>query len=272
MKKIIIIIILVLSFQGCTDLEESPESNLTVNQFYKTTEDAVSAVNAIYHRMFTEWLVLYNRQLMMLEMATDDVSAGPRTRSSQVIDLSKINYVPNNTGLNWTWQYSYDAINRANIAIDRISVLDPGVIDSKLQDRLLNEAKFLRAWNYFNLVRWFGSVPLIVHETSSLSPGELHISNTPEEQIYELIIKDLKAAELLPAPGSYPDVDAGRATAGAAKALLAKVYLRQGEWQKSASKAKELMDSGWYGLFEDFSDVFSPESKNGKEHIFFHSI
>jgi len=268
MKKYTLISLLVLSFQACTDLEESPESNLTVDQFYNTSEDAESAVNAIYHRMFTEWLVLYNRQLMMLEMATDDVSAGPRTRSSQVIDLSKINYVPNNTGLNWTWQYSYDAINRANIAIDRIALLHPDVIDSKLQNRLINEAKFLRAWNYFNLVRWFGSVPLILKETSSLSLEKLQVSNTAESQIYEQIIKDLEAAEALPIPGSYADIDAGRATAGAAKILLAKVYLRKGEWQKSAAKTKELMDSGWYGLFEEFASVFSPESKNGKEHIF----
>ncbi|TXK49356.1 RagB/SusD family nutrient uptake outer membrane protein [Pontibacter qinzhouensis] len=266
MKKLTYILLL-FSF-SCTNLEEVPPSNLTTEQFYKNEKDALAAVNAIYHRMFTEQLVLFNRQLMMLEMATDDVTAGPRTRSAQVVDMSKLQHVPNNTAVEWTWQYTYEAINRANIAVDRIEALGEDVINSELKTRLVNEAKLLRAWNYFNLVRWFGPVPLILHETTSLTNEALQVQQASEEVLYNQIILDLTSAESLPAPGTYATADAGRVTAGAAKTLLAKVYLTRKEWGKAADKLKEVIDLGWYSLFDNFADVYNVATKNGKEHIF----
>lgn len=263
MKKILLISL--LSLAACVSLEEEPESQLTTEQFYRNQSDAIAAVNAVYHRMFTEWLVLYNRQLMMFEMATDDVTAGPRTRSTQVIDMAKLNHVPNNTGVEWTWQYSYDAINRANIAIDRIERMDGAVIEESLKNRLIREAKFLRAWNYFNLVRWFGPVPLVLQETTSLGQENLNVSNASEEDIYQQVIEDLTEAENLPGPG---ELEPGRATAGAAKTLLIKVYLNRKDWQSAVDKSRELIGLEWYALFEDFADVFNVASKNGREHIF----
>jgi starch-binding outer membrane protein, SusD/RagB family len=86
--------------------------------------------------------------------------------------------------------------------------------------------------------------------------------------VYAQIIDDLTQAEALPAPGEYSSKDIGRATSGAAKALLAKVYLTREDWAKSAEKAKEIIDSNWYELFGNYADVFNVATKNGKEHIF----
>ena len=89
-----------------------------------------------------------------------------------------------------------------------------------------------------------------------------------EEAVYEQIISDLKDAENLPKPSELSKEDGGRATAGSAKALLAKVYLTRQQWELAAEKAKEVIDLGWYDLFDDFKDVFDPSKQNGKEHIF----
>jgi hypothetical protein len=120
---------------------------------------------------------------------------------------------------------------------------------------------------YFNLVRLWGDVPLILQETSSLGKDAIQVSRTPKEEVYQQIIKDLTDAEAL--PKSFSGADAGRATAGAAKSLLAKVYLTRQEWEKAAAKSLEVINGPYgYDLFENYADVFNVATKNGKEHIF----
>ncbi len=117
-------------------------------------------------------------------------------------------------------------------------------------------------------MRWFGDVPIVLHEPRDLSPEALYVAKSPQADVYKQIIADLSSAENLPAPGQYGKNDIGRATAGAAKSLLAKVYLTQQDWAKAAAKSKEVIDAGWYDLFDEFADVFNLATKNGKEHIF----
>src|SRR5207249_9512398 len=119
------------------------------------------------------------------------------------------------------WGNAYRTINRANAVLDRVPAI---TMDTTLRARLLNEARFLRALAYFNLVRYFGDVPLLEHEVTSLSG--LAVSRTPAAQVYPLIVSDLQAAAAA-LPASYSGADVGRATSGAARALLAKVYLTQ---------------------------------------------
>jgi len=201
-------------------------------------------------------------------MATDDYEAGPRARNANVRAISILAHDATNDRMQALWSQSYDLINRSNIAIDRIALIDKANISDKIRNRTINEAKFLRALNYFNLVRWFGDIPIVLHETTSLSPENIYVKNAPQDSVYAQIIRDLKDAENLPAPSEYASTDIGRATAGSAKSLLAKVYLTHKDWQKAADKSKEVIDSNWYGLFNDFADVFNVATKNGKEHIF----
>jgi hypothetical protein len=111
-------------------------------------------------------------------------------------------------------------------------------------------------------------VPLVLHETTEATPEKLYVEKATEEEIYNQIIQDLKDAEALPAANQYGTADIGRATSGAAKSLLAKVYLTHKDWALAAEKSKEVIDSQQYQLFENFSDVFNVATKNGKEHIF----
>jgi tetratricopeptide (TPR) repeat protein len=135
-------------------------------------------------------------------------------------------------------------------------------MDTVLRSRLVNEARFLRGLLYFNLVRMFGSVPLLVKEDPPVDPKPASV-----DDIYNQITEDLSAAEALPA--SYPVGNGrGRATSGAAKAILAKVYLTRKNYQQAAALAKEVIDSKQYSLWADFADVFKLSSRNGKEAIF----
>lgn len=260
------LLISVLSLGSCVSIDEEPESFITAEQFYRNDDEAVSAVNAVYHGLNNATHTLYNRLIQIsTEMASDDYEAGPRARNAHVRALAGLTHDASNDRMLEIWRQSYDVINRANLAIDNIS--SNNLLTPALAARLVNEAKFLRALLYFNLVRWFGPVPLVVHP-QGLSKEELNVSKATEDQVYAQIIADLTDAESLPAPHQYSSSDVGRATAGAAKSLLAKVYLTREQWDLAAAKAKEVIDSNWYGLFEDFADVFDVATKNGREHIF----
>lgn len=252
---------------GCTKLDENPDSLLTTEQYYKSEGDALTAVNSIYNAALNNGgLTMYNRLLHVgMEIMTDDAIAGQRVTNIDVRAMASLTQSTTNDRVDEIWKESYTAIDRANIAIDRIPAIG---MDEAKKARLINEAKFLRGLTYFNLVRLWGDVPLILHETKSLSKDDLQVSRAPVAEVYQQIIADLTSAESLP-PAYTAANDKGRATAGAAKAILAKVYLTQEEWKKAADKSLEVINGPFgYDLFENFADVFNVATKNGKEHIF----
>ncbi|WP_160716331.1 RagB/SusD family nutrient uptake outer membrane protein [Chitinophaga solisilvae] len=268
MKRIYIAAVLIL-LAACSRLDENPEAVLTTDNFYSNEEEAKAAVTAAYRKLYESGQSLYNSLFQIgVEMATDDYEAGPRARNAHVRAISGLTHDASNDRMEQLWKQSYDAINVSNIAIDRIPLIAKDRITESVRSRLVNEAKFLRALHYFNLVRWFGAVPVVLHEPSSLDADALYVEKSPEAAVYAQIIRDLQDAENLPAPGDYSTGDIGRATAGSAKSLLAKVYLTQQDWQRAAAKSKEVIDRGWYALFPDFADVFNVSRKNGSEHIF----
>ncbi len=272
MKHIYYLFALLL-FASCVSLDEDPQSNQVAQQFYRNENDAIAAVNAIYETLHTKDsylpMSLYNGLIhIATEMATDDYAAGPRARNAHVRAIASLTYDASNNRVEEIWRESYMTIDRANVAIDKIADIDGSQIRETMRARLINEAKFLRALSYFNMVRWFGDVPIVLHETSTLSAEALDVAKSPADSVYSQIIRDLKDAEALPKPAEYDATDAGRATCGAAMSLLAKVYLTHKDWALAAQMCKKVIDSGWYDLFENYLDVFDAATKNGKEHIF----
>lgn len=260
-----------LLFTACTTLDEDPQSAQVSDQFYKNENDALAALYATYGALVrgSDGQAMYNRGIQLAtETTTDDLIAGPRAFNPNVQALSRLAHDAFNDRMQALWQDHYQLINYANIAVDRIAAIPEGNISPAKRAQFINEAKFLRALGYFNMVRWFKYIPLQLHETTTLSSSTLNVSQATEEEVYAQIIQDLTDAESLPRPADYTASEAGRATAGSAKALLAKVYLTRQEWQKAAYKAKEVIDDGWYSLFDDFNDVFDSSTKNGREHIF----
>jgi hypothetical protein len=133
----------------------------------------------------------------------------------------------------------------------------------------------VRALLYFNLVRLYGDVPLILHDPSTTNVDELKVPRTPKGEVYQQIIADLSDANQL--PNAYTSGDIGRATSGAAHALLAKVYVTRKDWTNALAELQKVLTAGTfpgatgpynYDLFENYKDAFQKPTKNGKEHIF----
>jgi hypothetical protein len=267
MKKIITLVLSTVLLVSCTELEVTPTSFVTEQNFFKTEDDAIASVTAVYASLNQDpgEQSLFGRNLYFLtDMATDYAAAGVSATNPQVRALSSLTHDATSDRVQLAWRQIYAGINRANVAIDNI----PKVSGSEAtKTRLINEAKFIRALLYFHAVRLWGGVPIVLHEPTSIQVESLKSKRASVDEVYAQIIADLKDAENLPL--TYPANQAGRATSGAAKAILVKVYLTRRDWQNTILKANEVIDGGYgYALFENFDDIFNKTKKNGKEHIF----
>ena len=138
MKTFLFIAPFAFALFSCVSLDEEPQSFLTADQFYENEEHAIAAVNAVYNGLNSSTHTLYNRLLQIsTEMATDDYQAGPRARNAHVRALSGLTHDASNDRMQEIWRQSYDVINRANIAIDKIQLIT--TINEELRERLINE-------------------------------------------------------------------------------------------------------------------------------------
>lgn len=266
MKKIsfYIMLIFLTLYSSCTFLEENPTDRLVVNNFYTTSKDAQAGVDATYQQLNS----IYLRLMYMLgDLTTDDMKNGLGMPNPFLQNLEFLRIDPANTFVANMWINCYSGILRANIVIDKV----PGTImDETLKNRFIGEVKFLRALYYFDLVRFFGDVPLILKlESVDDAMG----ARTPIAEVYNQIIDDLTIAESnLPVRSGYSNIDAGRATKGAAKILLAKVYLTTGEFQKAKDKLAEVIDNQstyGYGLHLKYADNWNIATEAGIEAVFY---
>lgn len=261
MKKILYIIItyFTLGLLSCeSNLDEVPLSFLEESNSFQSAADANSAVNAVYHRLRQ----LYGMTMINLaDLNGDECEARDDFAFGNEVHRNLFN---NGLGLfNSFYIASYGLIDRANRVIENVPNI---AMNEEEKKGIVAEARFLRALAYFNLVRAFGDVPLVVATTNDIV--NVNISRTGSSEVYDQIIQDLSNAES-DLPLKYSQAGKiGRATIGAAKSILAKVYLTMGRWENAAQKAKEVMDLGEYSLFQDYRHVFAPETKNGTEHIF----
>lgn len=262
MKKYFII--LLCSLASCEVLDQTPESSFTPDNFYRNADDAKAAVSTVYDLMNSN--DMYNQVMWILQdQATDDAEwGGGRSTANQAKnDLDKYTFTPATSTFQSVWTTAYRAINRANAVIDRVPNI---AMDNDLKNRYVAEAKFMRGFYYFTLVRLFGGVPLSLKETTSLN--DLSVPRASVDDVYKQIVQDFTDAENV-LPLTYTTADKGRASKGAAKAFLAKVYLTRQEWAKASAKAKEVMDLGaGYDLWANYADIFSIANENGKESIF----
>jgi len=227
-------------------LDPSPSDVLTPENFYKTSSDAVAATNAVYESTkWSYWLGFW----YISDIATDDIMTGPRF-GADGHRMSDYIFDSGDWPMGDMWGSAYWIINRANTVLDRVP---PITMDPTLRDRLLNEARFMRANAYFDLVRSFGDVPLLEHEVKSLDG--VRVSRTAAADVYALIVSDLQQA-VAGLPASYSGGDVGRVTSGAAQAMLAKVYLTRQDWANAAQTAGQLIATGRYTLLTNWRDCF----------------
>jgi tetratricopeptide (TPR) repeat protein len=266
MKKVVLISIISLLtiFSSCSFLDESPIDRLVTTNFYSSSKDAQAAVDATYQQLNN----IYNRLMYMLgELPTDNLKNGLGMPNPFLQNLEFLRIDPENTFVKDMWVNCYGGISRANSAINNI----PNVtMDATLQNRLIGEARFLRALYYFNLVRFFGDVPLV---SKLESINDAMGARIAKEEVYQFIIDDLTFAENnLPYRSEYGTKDEARATKGAAKILLGKVYLTSGEFQKAKEKLAEVIENEntfGYGLHTNYADNWDPVEEAGIEAVFY---
>jgi len=262
-KYILVLLIIVGINPSCEDLlEENPEGRFVTDNFYSSESDAQAAVYAIYNRLYSG---MYERQFSLLaDLATDDMKNGIGMANADLQDIEYCRHTSENEFVKNAWVHLYDGIARANSAIIGV---DDIVMDETRKNQFLGEAKFLRALFYFNAVRFWGDVPLII-KLESLD--DAYASRAPKAEVYAQIIEDLNfAAGNLPATINAGDI--GRATMGAAKILLAKVHLTLEHWQTAADLLGDVVTNEGtygYGLHENYRDNWEIATENGIEMVF----
>lgn len=262
---------LVVSGSSCSDfLEETDRTNFTVNNYFTKPEHATSQVNSIYENLKTTTGGGFGgAPWMMLEFATGLANTELGQAQNSIFVRNLVNTSDNEYSRVY-WVASYRGIGNANLAIAKI----PGIaMDEVAKKKSLGEARFLRAYYYYNLVRIFGKVPLIT-EPIELTSTNLYPDQANEEDVYKLIVDDLLVAEAAGLPFTDPS---GRVSTGAVKSMLASVYLTMAGFplqkgaeyfKKAADKASEVITAKQYSLFTTYDDLHNPARKNVGENIF----
>jgi starch-binding outer membrane protein, SusD/RagB family len=267
--KIILITLLVPILYGLTGckkdfLDVPAQGQVPVTQFWQTQADATQAVNAMYANL-RGWTFAAFAPLAVESLGSDDAVTGSDPTDGSVAFMDQFNnftVTATNRELPDFWNGMYQEINYCNQVIDNIPNIK---MDATLQTRYLLEAKFVRAYSYFRLVRAFGDVPLRLHIPQGAT--DYNIPRTPKDQVWAAIEQDLTdAAAGLPA--SYNGADVGRATKGAALALHAKAALYQQKWSDVKDYTDQVIGLSVYSLFPGFEKMFRVENENSSESIF----
>ncbi len=263
--KIPAILLLSFSFFQCTDLEENPIGLLAPESFFKTADDLETAVLGAYSYIANE--AYYGRKLVLtLQLRGDMCDIGDRNTPGRRQQVNDFNMDSNNGMVAAFWPTSYRIIGAANAAISGAEQIPP----SRQVDELIGEAKFLRAFAYYHLVRLFGDIPYIdffIDDPESIKDA----SKTPAADVYAGIIADLEAAKTT-LPDNYSSGLRSRPTRGTAAAYLASVHMTLGNWQGAYDEAKWVIDNkGTFGyqLMDDFAQLFDAANADGlAEHLF----
>ena len=266
MKKFkLILVVFASSLVSCSNdfIELTSISEASSDDFYKTSNDFENAVVACYDALQSN--DLYGQAFdRLIAIRADDAVDNNSSSSTRADDVDKFQESATNGFVENAWKGSYIGISKCNVVTSRIDGID---IDASLKNQLKAEAQFTRALLYFNAVRIWGDIPLVLQEQTVLETSiqiqEKRLIRNSTADVYAAIVEDLKFAEQnLPVSNSV-----GRATSGAAKALLGKVYLTLGKHPEAAAKLNEVI-GGNYQLLPNFADVFDVDKKNNEELIF----
>ncbi len=255
-----------IAFTGCskTFLEEPPRAQTPDDYFNSNANAAVELVNAIYSKLY-DWQQHSFSWIGMTSIASDEGEKGsdPGDTGTDKDQMEKLSWSSTSLSFSEVWESNFEGIARANKAIDILPNLK---MNDALRTRLMGEARFLRSYFYWNLVRSFGGVPLIPKVPTTQEEIDALNYRATAGQVYDFIEADLEfAASTL--PGTYGFDDQGRVTSGAAKTLLAKVALYRKNYTKAETLAKEVMDSKIYNLYPDYAKLFREVGEFCEESI-----
>ncbi len=262
MKKITFILFgIFLGFTACNDfLELSPEYQNNEEDYYQSKDDYETAVVGIYNKLQSlhDVTILY-----LTELTTDNATPSYQNPTTDQYECDEMNITSSNGYVNSVWTCCFTAIAYSNNILARIDDID---MDETKRDQFEGEALFIRAYCYFYLVRLYGEVPIV--DVAFRSPDEISsfdMTRQPASDVYAMIEDDLEnAASLL----KGTELSKGRASEGAAKTLLGKVYLTEGECSSAATVLKEVIDMKAYSLVDDYGSLFDGTNEKSGESIF----
>jgi hypothetical protein len=261
-RKYILFILLAFSSISCQKVyKEDLQGIYTSATFYKTPDEALMALTSTYNDL------LFNSSDNCIwvfgDVASDDAVKGSLAGDQLDIQyIDQFNVVASNSELLSIWMRYYDAITRANIVLNQVPAIS---MDANLKARILGEAKFIRAYMYFNLVNIFGSIPLKLNPP--LTQADINVPKSSVASIYEQIESDLiDASAVLPA--TYTASDIGRATKGAALGLLAKAYLYEGKYAQVLTTITSIDSLNLYMLMPVYSENFRAATQSNNESLF----
>jgi hypothetical protein len=259
-NNIIIVTVLLFLSSSCNDfLDITPETSVTTEQFFGTSQEYEQALIGAYQPLQQ----IYNMDWILNELVTDNTyfvfnvgQRGPKPME----DFATFTLETNNANLANQWTWYYRVISRANQILTRI---DDAQIPESDKTNIKGQALFLRGFSYFELVKKFGGVPLFTDVPDSYSGAFLPRSSTDE--VYIQIISDLNLAkDLLP---TKKNQTLGKANLGAAFTLLGNVYLTQKKWKDTENTLREVLKME-YSLLPNYADLFKPSNKGNIESIF----
>ena len=267
--NILIAMLVCLNICGCSDfLEEDPKGKLTTDNFYNSESDARQAINDVYRRLSDSWVTGYNIKQIpndLLKRASWDEASG----------LSNFTYGSENTYIAGMWQNHYAVIKDCNSVIDNVTTNKEKINN---WERYVGQAHGIRAFLYFDLVRWFGDVPLVLTDTKSLDG--LEVTRTPQKEVFRQIIEDFEycISHTMDKGDTSKGYQYGRLTKDACHGFLAKVYLwlgsvaqRDGKeilgnaadnFEKSLEHSSAVIQGGRYKLVDYYPDVFNAKTRD----------
>lgn len=255
-------IFLLVFLSACSDeLNLAPITDRATNSFYSSEAEIESAITGVYAQLQNNGL--YGLDLIGLgeisaEDSFEEIAANDGGRFGQLDDFSTN---AGNDLVGDIWRESYEGIQRTNIVLNRIPDIE--YADSDLKEQRISEVKFIRALLYFNLVRLYGDVPLVLEETLNPS-GFFGQGRTAQAQVYEQIEMDLNdAIRNLPL-----DKESGRPAQGAAQALLANVLMTRGNYADAVPNLMAVVNSQVYDLAATTADIFGEANEGNSEILF----
>jgi hypothetical protein len=276
MKKIKYILLLSVFIWSCSEdefLNETPISSLSVQSFFETSQQFEEAVTGAY----TNLRPLYSNDgsggiggwggsaWSFAEVRSDNTTCQYNRvdqSSYDWWDLDQFLMAAQNRILEPAWDNCYSGIGKCNTVLHYIEDKE---VENKA--RYIGEAKFLRAFYYFYLVRYFENIPLVTQKVETMEQAFELNKQVPKEEVYSLIESDLNDAKTN-LPQSYSTNDQGRATSGAARTLLAKALMWQGKYSEAATELEAVINTQQYSILDDYSSVFDIDNENNEEIVF----
>lgn len=259
------ILLFCTSITGCKKfLDLAPESSATTGNAYQTAQDMEAAMTGLYTTFFGEYFIWDD--VLLGDIRADNAYSGGDDSEIDQYDNLKISTV--NSRIFANWKLFYNGISKANLILEKINeVKDPALDQNQRRANMMAEAKFIRAYCYFELVKLYGPVPL-VFQFGAVEPSQANVPRSSEKEVYAAIIKDLEDALVLPADyGKGLSLNTSKVTKGAVNALLAKVYAQMPD--RDYNKVISYCDAvTGYELVPSYASLFDGTNYINKEVIF----